>query len=214
MGVSEGREALRAAKEPGADGGPALTLPVGRPTIGRLRPVGTRRGALSATDVRLVTEWRNRFADSFLTQFDATDERTERWLVDSVGPDDTRILFMLDDAEGRTVGHMGLAFIDWEAGTAEADSVVRGREGPRGLVTRALDAMWSWGREALGLARLRVRVRSDNDALRFYERAGFRELHRVPLRRHEDGDGVRWAEDPSAGDPGLMLVPLELGADG
>jgi RimJ/RimL family protein N-acetyltransferase len=209
-----GRELMRAAKTSASAEQPALCLPVGRPVEGLLRPVVTRPGQTSPADVRALTEWRNLFARAFLTEFVATDERTERWLADSVGPDDTRILFMLDDAMGRTVGQMGLAYIDWEAGYAEADAVVRGAEAPRGLVTRALGTMWRWGRGALGLSRLGVRVRSDNSAIPFYEKAGFRELRRVPLRPDMRADGVRWVEDPSLAGPELTLVHMELEQSG
>lgn len=204
-----GREVVQAAKAAATAGEPAFSLPIGRPVAGLLRPVVTRPTGLARADVDVLTAWRNRFAGAFLTEFEATAQRTERWLVDGVGPDDSRILFMVEDAEGRTVGHMGLAFIDWEAGSAEADAVVRGGEAPPGLMTRALETMWRWGRSALGLTTLRVRVRSDNPALAFYEQAGFRETRRVPLRRVEVDGGARWEEHPAGGDVSLVHLELE-----
>ena len=209
-----GRELLQAAKAMAEPEQPTLCLPVGLPAIGLLRPVATRRGETSPADVQALTDWRNRFVQSFLTEFVATAERTERWLVESVGPDDTRILFMVDDPAGRTVGYMGLAFIDWETGYAEFDAVVRGAGAPPGLMSQSIRTMWSWGRTALGLEKLCGRVRSDNPALAFFERMGVREHRRVPLRREEGGGEVRWVEDPSmpAGDP--SLVHMELLDDG
>ena len=209
-----GTDALRAAKEGASGDRSPLRLPVGSPVAGSLRPVATRPGAVSQADIRSITEWRNRFVTSFLSEFVATEERTERWLVETVGPDDTRILFMLDAADGRTVGHMGLAFIDWEAGYAEVDAVVRGAEAPAGLVSKALGALWGWARTDLGLSQLWARVRSDNSAIAFYEKAGFRELRRVPLRRREVDDGVRWIEEPSAAAGDLSVVHMRLENDG
>jgi hypothetical protein len=109
---------------------------------------------------------------------------------------------------------MGLAFIDWEAGSAEVDAIVRGAKAPPDLMARSILTMWSWGRSALGLERLLGRVRSDNPALQFFEKVGIREHDRVPLRREEAGDEARWVEDPSldAGDP--SLVHMELREDG
>lgn len=209
-----GRELMRAAKASAAPGQPTLCLPVGRPGAGLLRPVATQPGATSPEDVRALTDWRNRFVRSFLSEFVADEERTERWLVESVGRDDTRILFMVEDGDGHTVGYMGLAFIDWETGYAEADAIVRGGDAPPGLFTRGLETMWSWGSDALGLTRMGVRVRSDNPAIAFFQKMGFRERGRVPLRREQEGDGLRWVEDPSleAGEP--SLVHMELEADG
>jgi len=212
--TSAGRELMRAAKASAAPGQPTLSLAIGRPVVGLLRPVSTRAGRISPADVRALTDWRNRHVRSFLTEFVANEERTERWLVDSVGPDDTRILFMVEDGDGRTVGYMGLAFIDWETGYAEFDAIVRGAKAPPGLMSRSIRAMWSWGRTALGLERLCGRVRSDNPALAFFEKLGVREHGRVPLRREQDGGEVRWVEDPSIEPGGPCLVHLELLDDG
>ena len=97
-----------------------MRLPVGDPARAWLRPAGS-----DAADTARLTEWRNRFVRAFLTEFEATEERTSHWLKESVAPDETRILFMLDLPDGGTVGYLGLAFIDWESGRGEADAVVR-----------------------------------------------------------------------------------------
>jgi RimJ/RimL family protein N-acetyltransferase len=193
---------------------PAVCLPVGRPPIALLRPVVTAPGALARADVQALTEWRNRFAHAFLSEFVASEQRTERWLTESVGPDDSRILFMVDDLQYRPVGHIGLAFIDWETGRAEVDAVVRAIAGERGLFARSLHALWRWARTALGLRTLAVRVRSDNPAVAFYEKVGFRVTGSVPLRREQQTDGARWVEDPSLEGEGVKLVHMELEADG
>lgn len=202
-----------AAKEAASTAEPPLCLPVGRPVIGLLRPAVTFAGAARAEDIRLLTLWRNRFATAFLTEFVATEQRTARWLAETIAPADDRILFMVDDSHGRTVGHMALAFIDWETGHAEVDAVVRGVESPAGLMTPALDAMWGWGRRSLGLTRLFVRVRSDNPSLVYFQKRGFRELKRVPLRCDPSGQEAAWVEDPSLAPGGPALVHLEHGDD-
>ena len=211
MDSSSGRRLLKAVKETAAADGPALVLAVGQQVEAILRPVATREGRLNDEDVRLLTEWRNRFVQSFLTEFEADEARTAKWLVETVGPDDTRILFMVDDARGRqTVGYMGLAFIDWEGGAGEADAIVRGGEAPRGLMKRAMGTMLDWARLQLGLGTLGVRVRSDNPALEFYRRFGFHERARVPLRRVEKEGMVQWLEDDSLapGEPSLVHMRL------
>ena len=212
MDGSRGRRLLRAVKESAVGEGAALCLPVGRPVEALLRPVATREGALNAADVRALTEWRNRFVGSFLTEFTADEGRTSRWLSEAVGPDDTRILFMVDDPAGRTVGYMGLAFIDWEARTGEADAIVKGGEAAPGVMKRSLLTLLDWARTQLELRALGVRVRSDNTALEFYRKLGFREVRRTALRRAGAAGAVQWIEDDSlpAGEPSLVHMTLDF----
>jgi len=192
-----GRELLRASKMG------TMCLPVGEPIRAWLRPAGS-----DAADAARLTEWRNRFVTAFLTEFEATEERTLHWLMETVAPDETRILFMLDLPDGETVGYLGLAFIDWEAGRGEADAVVRGADAPGRLMTVALRTALDWASGPLGLKELGVRVRSDNSALAFYEKVGFREIKRVPMQRVESPGMVVWVENPTAVDAKLSLVHM------
>lgn len=192
-----GRHLLRVVKETAGTPGPDLCIPVGTPTRALLRPVATRKELVNAGDVRMLTEWRNRFARSFLTEFNATEQRTRSWLVETVGPSDRKILFMVDDLSECTYGHMGLAFIDWEKASGEVDAVVRGREAPSGLMKLALREMILYAHYKLLLSHVVVRVLSDNTAVDFYRRVGFIEEKRVPLRRVEEEGLIRWVEDGS-----------------
>ncbi len=125
MDLSDGKILLNALKRTAGTPGAGVCIPVGFPVLAMLRPVATRADRLNATDVKLLTEWRNRFVKSFLTDFVATEDRTARWLTDFVGPNENKILFMVD-VDGRTVGNIGLDFIDWGTGYGEADNIVRG----------------------------------------------------------------------------------------
>lgn len=169
--------------------------------------MATVAGNLNKSDVRVLTEWRNRWVRSFLTEFQATESRTEEWLTEMVGPDPTRILFMLDDTLGRTVGYIGLAFIDWERRTGEADAVVRGAAVASGVMAQALATLLGWGYEQLKLQTLSVRVRSDNPSLGFFLKFG-KETKRVPLRRIEEAGLVRWVEDATVVTSMASLVYL------
>lgn len=195
---------IQALKATATAGQPCLSLPVGSPIEALLRPVSTVPGKLNENDVRVLTEWRNRFVNSFLTEFEATEARTAAWLTDVIGPDSTRILFMLDDAQGQTVGYLGLGFIDWEQGVGEADAIVRGAEVAPGVMAKALFTLLGWGYEQLGLETLGARVRSDNPSLRFFLKIG-KELKRVPLRRIDEPGMVRWVEDET-----LVTSPASL----
>jgi RimJ/RimL family protein N-acetyltransferase len=161
-------------------------------------------------DVVLLTEWRNRFVTAFLNEFECDVARTRRWLRDFVGPDQTRILFMLDSPAGGTFGYMGLAYIDWDRSYGEADAIVRGRDVRKGLMADAIQTLLGWARGQLHLREIGVRVLSDNPALDFYKRVGFREVKRVPLRRTTVGADIRWVEDEAAAASSRHLVHMRL----
>jgi RimJ/RimL family protein N-acetyltransferase len=206
---SEGKALLRALKR-SAGVKPHLCLRVGEPPIAYLRPVATGGEDLNEEDVNYLTRWRNQFVHSFLTEFNSTNERTRQWLVNLVGPSDDRILFMVDDASGRTFAYMGLAFIDWVEGTVEADAIVRGRACPKGTMTLALRSLIDWARKSLGVGKISVRVRSDNTALEFYKKFGFVETERVTLRQTVEPGMISWTEDRSLSNSPVTLVHMTL----
>jgi RimJ/RimL family protein N-acetyltransferase len=206
--MSGGRELLVTLKANATAKAPCLCIPVGLPVEAVLRPVATAAGRVDAYDVHVLTEWRNRFVSSFLTEFVATETRTEQWLTEVVGPDSTRILFMLDDTLGATVGYLGLAFIDWENLTGEADAIVRGADTAPGVMARAMFTLLDWAREQLGLKSVGARVRSDNSALQFFLKFAV-ETKRVPLRKVEEPDMIRWVEDATLGET-LGEAPVSL----
>ena len=203
-----GRALLRSLKDSTHVGAATLMLPVGQPTRALLRPIATLPGATDATDVALLGEWRNRHVKSFLTEFVANDGRTAAWLTGAIHRDGGKILFMLDALDGTRLGHLGLGFIDWSESYGEADAIVSGGASPPGLMKEALQALLRWAREQLGLRTLAVRVRSDNPAVAFYEKVGFREIRRVPLTvKHQPGMVV-WTEDATLARSDAYLVHM------
>jgi len=207
---ANGQQLLVQVKAAAGRPGPQLSLPVVRSPAAWLRPVATEKHLQNPDDLRCLTRWRNRFAKSYLTEFEATESRTSDWLARSVGPDNTRILFMVEDSDRRTCGYMGIANIDWSARCGEADAIVRGRDTPRGVMTEALRTLLDWARGQLGLETMNVRVRSDNTALEFYCKMGFVEQKRVPLNQREEPGMTIWYEDPALDRRERNLVYLTL----
>jgi len=202
----QGKKLLTSLKIVAGTPGPQLGLKVGTPGIAWLRPVATRRELQNEHDVRCLTDWRNKFVTSFLNEFKATDAQTSDWLADIVGPDDGRILFMIDDTDNLTIGYMGIGFIDWKTGYAEADSIVRGRAAAKGVMMAALQTLLTWGQSQLGLHTIGVRVRSDNPALAFYRKFGFVEQKRVPLGSRVELGKLAWYEDQDNASATISLV--------
>ena len=77
----------------------------------------------------------------------------------------------------------------------------------------ALQTLLRWADEQLGLHRLAVRVRSDNPAVAFYEKTGFREWQRVPIAACACAEGTDWHEAPDAAvrEPSLVYMRYEAG---
>lgn len=208
--TNAGRTLLLSLKATAGAPGAKLALCVGYPAKALLRPVATDPARFNAEDIRLLSEWRNRYVASFLTEFEATPARTRRWLAETVGPVDNKILFMLDLPDGSTIGHVGIGFIDWVNKYGEADAIVRGGEAPKGLMMEVLLQTLAWAKHSLGLMRIGVRVRSDNPALSFYEKVGFVEAKRVALRKSREANMIRWYEDPGVKGDGVSLVHMLL----
>jgi hypothetical protein len=205
-----GKSLLKYYKETAGQPGVRVCLAVGNPYVAILRPVATIAGLINRADVEALTAWRNKYVSSFLTEFTATAGQTENWLRDIVGPDDGRILFMVDEPGGRTFGYMGIAFINWEQNYVEADAVVRGESAPPRTMASALKTLLAWTRNHLGLADINVRVRSDNSALEFYRKVGFVEQKRVALRKRVHGENVTWSEENLVTNPAVTLVYMKM----
>jgi RimJ/RimL family protein N-acetyltransferase len=203
-----GRQLLTSFKATAAAGKTTLALPVGSPVVALLRPIPTAPGCLDPLDLQLLSEWRNRFVKSFLTEFMADDARTGKWLSGAVHEDDGKILLMVETLSGERVGHIGLGFIDWTTGYGEADAIVRGGNAPPGLMKLALQTTLQWAKDQLGLTTLGVRVRSDNTALDFYRKVGFEEIKRVALAVSTTPDMITWSENPTLQNSQASLVHM------
>lgn len=191
-----------------------FSIPVGDPPFARLRFIPTHPETISSSDVSLLSLWRNRYKTSFLTEFTATDDQTRQWLINIVGKDETKSLFMLESLDGEAIGYMGIAYIDWKKGYGEADAVVRGSEAPKGAMSIALSALIHWAKTELGLKKIGVRVRSDNTAIQFYRKLGFQMIKQVPLRRIECDHKITYSEDPAIESSSLTLLYMDYEGSG
>lgn len=74
-----------------------------------------------------LTAWRNANREHFLTQFEATAERTASWLRDVVIPDTSRAFYIISNVENFRIGHLGVRGLDSQC--PELDNMIRGRSG-------------------------------------------------------------------------------------
>lgn len=140
---------------------------------------------------RLLTAARNENVNSFLTFFEATPERTTKWLLDSVSADGSRILFVLKNTKTRKFyGYMGLAYGDKVGRRIEGDAIVRySKLIERGLMKAAFLRLIDWTKNALGFDLICLRVLSDNPAIDFYKKCGFQVVSEVSLYEVNDSAG-------------------------
>jgi hypothetical protein len=122
-----------------------LQLPVKRPDgilVGTLRLIDKVRS--SSPDLAAnLTKWRNASMRFFLSQFLATEERTQQWLSNVVIPAEGRLLFELLDDTGRAVGHAGVCNLSTHE--CELDNFIRGeRGGDPNLFLAAERSMLRW----------------------------------------------------------------------
>ena len=123
-----------------------------------------------------------------------------------------RILFVVMDAHGNRVGHVGLADALNDANEVDVDNVVRGVTGVRpGIMSSALQALLDWTEEHLAPSTIALRVFEDNvHAIAFYRRLGFVDDGLLPLRRRESGAAIAFepAEATDAADPDAFFLRM------
>lgn len=141
--------------------------------------------------VAMLTSARREHSQSFLTYFDPTDQRTKDWLLNVVGPDDSRVIFSVRSLqERRLYGFLGVASGDSEEDSIEVDSVARhGSSRVPGLMRKSLVELIDWIQSSTQIRDVRVRVLSDVRAREFYRACGFVPIKEVPLYEVHDASG-------------------------
>ncbi|RYF14993.1 MAG: GNAT family N-acetyltransferase [Oxalobacteraceae bacterium] len=125
-----------------------------------------------------------------------TLQGTRTWLERAVLDAPDRVLFWVVDHAGRHIGHIGLNRFAPDASFCELDNIVRGEPSEaKGIMTAAVEKLLQWQRESLRVPTSYLRVFSDNaHAIAFYNKLGYREIGRVPLRKVPVEGGWSWEE--------------------
>ena len=147
------------------------------------------------TVIQNLSDWREKHSFWFGGGFKVTNARTRKWLKDLVLDKDDRILFMIEDQEGNSWGHLGFNRFDPKDNSCELDNVVRGTSGISGLMTDCVEAIVKWGFGNLKIENMYLSTYLDNKkAIALYKRCGFVQIGKVPLKRiRRDGELV-WVE--------------------
>lgn len=123
---------------------------------------------------------------------------TKKWTKGLI-ENPTRILFFIESKEkkSRLIGHIGLFTFNFRSNSCEIDNVVRGdKENLKGVMSFALKSLINWSAKKLKPKHLYLRVLDDNKrAIDFYRRNGFKDLYKIPLKKHEKPGMVSWEEE-------------------
>lgn len=147
-----------------------------------------------------LTVWRNEHKYVYPSQFTATPESTKSWMTSRLLDVPDRILFLVENKFGKTIGHLGfangLAMIKENKSYLEIDNVVRGvKSVDQGLMAKALRSLLDWADEKLMPEQIFLRVFSDNEkAIQFYLKNGFIKDVKLPLTKEVRTDGIYYSD--------------------
>lgn len=152
---------------------------------------------LHATDKSLIEQfstWRSENSFAFFSQFKVTISGTSNWLQSQIINRRDRILFLLIDKYGNSIGHLGFTNSINDKEEMEIDSVLRGVKGvKKGIMSNAVNALINWAQEIIMPRIIFLRVFSDNEkAIKFYKGVGFKIDEKIPLRKCVEHDRIAY----------------------
>lgn len=159
-----------------------------------------------------LTRWRNENVEVYPTQFQATIESTRSWIINRLIMVEDRILFLVVDAKGFVVGHMGFNGCHNDKQLFEIDNVVRGNQSAeKGLFSKAIQCLIEWARKTINVEGFFLRVMDDNPhAIAFYKKNNFAENKRIPLIKEINGNSVSYREAGPGEEPIKCFVNMEF----
>lgn len=162
--------------------------------IGYLRAI-TKSSFDNEEEIKKLAEWRKKYEKWFPAQFKVTVRGTKVWLKERLLDAQDRFLFMIETPSSRPIGHLGFFRFDFKNRACEIDNVIRGESDYPGIMTHSLNILINFAKNILGVKDLYLEVFSDNKkAIALYERCGFKEIKRMPLKKVVSYDKVSWVE--------------------
>lgn len=142
-----------------------------------------------------LSRWRDKHSYWFGGKFKITHARTKKWLRDLVLKKADRILFMIEDQNGKGYGHLGFNRYIPADNSCELDNVIRGIEDIHGLMTDCVKVIVAWGFKNLDFDKLHLITFKDNEkAVNLYKRSGFRIVGTIPLKQVKHDGEISWKE--------------------
>lgn len=147
-------------------------------------------------DVDLIDKlsgWRRKHSYWFGGQFKISRVRTRKWLKNLVLLKPDRILFIIEDSDGKRYGHLGFNRFRLRDNSCELDNVVRGKNEIAGLMTDCVETIVAWGFKNLAIDSLFLTTFFDNEkAVNLYTRCNFKKIRKIPLIKIEHEGELQW----------------------
>ncbi len=180
--------------------------------IGKLKPIDIEL-VQDQMVIESLTKWRQKFMHFFMTQFEATPERTKKWLKEVVLIDDSRLLFLIYDENNKLIGNLGICNIQEQS--IELDNVVRGEKVQyKKFMFSCITALIIWILNILVVNTIYLKVfTTNNRAINLYSSLRFNAKQIFALQKDiKNLNEVTYTTmpfSPPEGQLGLILMELD-----
>ena len=160
--------------------------------------------------IQQLKSWRSENQNAFLRVFNVTIAGTLSWLKKGVLEREDRLLFLVNDIYGETIGHVGISSFNFEKKTCEIDNIVRGKVSSQSKVMEsAVKGLLTWIFEKIEPECIELRVFNFNTkALALYYRLGFQLDALYPLEKTAKGDEIEWIDSDNKIDGFFISMKL------
>ena len=169
-----------------------------------------KRDANNPIILDALTRWRKKYMKYFLTQFNASTNRTKSWLENIVIPSSDRLLFLILNEDNNLIGNFGIADILFDQ--CELDNLIRGEKGghPKLIYFSELSLL-KWLFLEKKVKRVNLHVFANNlPTIKLHKSVGFVEIGRRKLERVQSKDGDVSFEETQSFSEDNSIEYLEL----
>ena len=149
----------------------------------------------SVETVSLSTKWRAENLKWFQSNFVPDNEKTKKWIQDSILDNPGRILFMIY-LNGKKIGQTGLDRYISEDSSIDITGTIKDRsvKDPK-VMEYSRKALCKWVFDFLQLDKIFIRIYSDNYRnISLAERCGGLTVNSIPMKRIRENNEWKWIE--------------------
>ena len=165
----------------------------------------------SVETVSLSTKWRAENLKWFLTTFVPDNEKSEKWIQDSILDNPGRILFMIY-LNGKKIGQTGLDRYVSEDNSIDVTGTIKDRsvKDPK-VMEYTRKALCKWAFDYLNVSKIIFRVFSDNYRnINLIERCGALTINSIPMKKIVENGHPKWVELKSEKDEDISKRYLNI----